>query len=443
MSLDIHSVALLCWSNFVGKSKNKSSLKVYFIHSVIVHSFLQISIYNQCMKISEKALIALSVSLYALFFLAISLNTKFNLLGVPTMQPSFADLRLITSASECFQTEGWTMNSASCDPWGRPFNYPSLWVKIFAVLGVTQVNTNFIGSIEIVILSLSFFYWICRFRYSAMTKEGSSFPWLFILCFLLSPPILLLMERGNIDSLLFASMTLAAELLRRQSVVSAGVLVAFLGSLKLYPFGGILSILVVTQSKQKRILILIVSLISGLLLIGELRFISDRSLTSWNSLSYGIFLLPFIFFQKFGIPDSRFAAISLGLFILIFVTVFCKIVFSKYLDQVTALIRKNSEFEKYFIMFGVTFVTTYLMGTSYDYRLVITFPLFMTFYFSCQLRSEKLLVFFSALFVMYGGHLTFKITQGGMLLNCLGDAFLTLFCSLVSLVVIQLMRKRV
>ena len=395
------------------------------------------------MKNSEKTVITLSVSLYALFFVIVSLNTKFNLLGVPTMQPSFADLRLITSASECFQTKGWTMNSASCDPWGRPFNYPSLWVKIFAALGITQINTMFIGTVEIVILSLSFFYWICRFRFSAMFREGSALPWLFIFCFLLSPPILLLMERGNIDSLLFASMTLAAELLRRQSIVAAGVLVAFLGSLKLYPFGGLVSILLATQSKRKRILIFIVSFISGLLILGELSFISNRSLTSWNSLSYGIFILPFIFFQKFGMPDSKIAAIALGLLFLIFVTIFCKIAFSKYINQVTFLIRKHSELEKLFIMFGVTFVTTYLMGTSYDYRLVITFPLFLTFYLSSQSRSEKRLVFISALFVMYAGHLTFKLTQVGMLLNCLGDVFITLFTSLVTLVLLQLARKRI
>ena len=179
--------------------------------------------------------------LYSSCLLLLSHFSAFKLLGVPTMTPSFADLRFITTSVDCYLNGNWSMSGMSCDPWGRPFNYPSLWIRLFALFRLGESQTIILGSIEIVILSASLIYWTrWAFRRLESPAQKSFFPFLVFLIFF-SPPILLLAERGNVDILIFAGVTLAYIVYRKYNFFIAGFLIAFLGILKLYPFLALVS----------------------------------------------------------------------------------------------------------------------------------------------------------------------------------------------------------
>jgi ABC-type multidrug transport system permease subunit len=78
------------------------------------------------------------------------------------------------------------------------------------------------------------------------------------------------------------------------------------------------------------------------------------------------------------------------------------------------------------------------MGTSYDYRLVITFPIFLVLYSVCETVKEKLIILLLMLSIMYGGNLPFKLSGGGMIFNAISDAVLVAFTSLISLILLKL-----
>ena len=133
-------------------------------------------------------------------FISLSQLSSFQFFAVPVMDPTFADLRLITSASECSQNSTWSMNADSCDPWGRPFNYPSLCVEIFSFFNITESHTNFLGLFEITLLGITLSYWLRR----AILSDSNFQIWSYVLpffIFALSPPVMLLAERGNVDIL--------------------------------------------------------------------------------------------------------------------------------------------------------------------------------------------------------------------------------------------------
>ncbi|RCK73681.1 MAG: hypothetical protein ANABAC_2754 [Anaerolineae bacterium] len=143
------------------------------------------------------------------------------------------------------------------DPWQRPFNYPPIW-KMAVPLGVTPEHTLALG-----ILLIGFFliglYLV--FRDLSLTET------IFVMLGLLSPAVLLGIERGNIDLFIFFLVALAVWLVGKSLPWAAFVLqIAYF--LKLYPIFGLPTLL---RGKQKTALLLI-ALVLG---ISTLYFLSN------------------------------------------------------------------------------------------------------------------------------------------------------------------------
>lgn len=380
--------------------------------------------------------------LYSFCLFALNELSGFKLLQVPTMNPSFADLRLITSSSDCFSEGNWSMTSASCDPWGRPFNYPSIWVKLFAWFGIGESKTVFLGSLEFFILGASLVYWV-KWAYLRLS-QGSSKQTYAILVFLIlfSPPILLLAERANTDILVFAGTTLAHHLLSKDAYLSAGLLISFLGMLKLYPYFALLQFLDFKNQKSKSFFIWSFS-IGGLFLISEdLDLIASRSVNGWNSISYGVSEIPSLLLKDAYEPYNKIIASILGLSILVvlstFFSFFVRHRFSpiEYLKVSNFFVRETSS------LMNLLFLASCLAGTSYDYRLVTLVPFLFALFVSVKSANSARLVTFSALISLYFGHLTYHFGNFGLLLNICGDVTIVLLASLlVSFYITQIHRR--
>jgi len=147
--------------------------------------------------------------------------------GVPGMSPSFADTRTITAGWECTRKGLAVIAHNPCDPWHRPVNYPRLWMAP-AGLGFGQGATVLLG----VAAGLSFLaavFWLAR-RLTLI--EGLVYA--FALC---SPAVMLAVERGNNDLVVFCIVTIALAAFRRSALgraVGHGLLL-FAAMLKLYP----------------------------------------------------------------------------------------------------------------------------------------------------------------------------------------------------------------
>ncbi len=149
-------------------------------------------------------------------------------LGVGDLPIWFADLRNVTAAWDCTRKGTAVLPSNPCDPYGRPANYPRLWLLPYH-LGLGQGDTFALG---LVVAGLFFAAAVAVLPGRA--GWGTTAVYALVLC---SPAAMLGVERGNVDLLLFALVATAVLVSRRGlgGLVAADALVLLAAALKLFP----------------------------------------------------------------------------------------------------------------------------------------------------------------------------------------------------------------
>jgi hypothetical protein len=359
------------------------------------------------------------------------------------MSLPFADLRLISSASDCAQHGGWSYFNSSCDPWTRPFNYPSLWVKIFSALGIVESQTQIIGRVQILLLTLSMFSWLIFLLRLTNSKYIRTTLLVIFFAFSISPPILLLLERGNIDIWIFFGLSVATMLFFRGNYFVPVALLSLLGALKIYPFASFVIILNSKFSKWKFIFLLLLFGLASISLLGEWQFVLNRSISTWNSISYGSSMIPLISFQVIGFEGSKTLAIILGWMIFSLVVFLIKFVLVTQVNNFQEMLSLNSKILVLVQGFGSAFLFTYLVGTSYDLRLILLLPVFLSFALSTRKYRGIICLITSVFVIMFGGQFTSEFGKIGLFLNILSDFVLTIFSSFLFLLIWQSIRRRI
>jgi hypothetical protein len=165
-----------------------------------------------------------------LFFLALGLRDWYwPPFGVPGGTGfSFLDLRFFTSAWDCVR-DGVDVTPANpCDALDRPFIYPSVWTAP-APLGLGEEHTVPLGAVLAVGFVASAFAALGR------VGVGDGLVWAAALC---SPAVMLGVERGNPDLVIFCLVVWGVLLLQAESVparLAAHGLLLLAAVLKLYP----------------------------------------------------------------------------------------------------------------------------------------------------------------------------------------------------------------
>jgi hypothetical protein len=291
-----------------------------------------------------------------LLFLRFGYETTWQFWNIPTMTPHFADLRTITGLSFTLLQGLNPMLNNPGDPWQRPFNYPPIW-KVLVWIGVRPQHTTLIG---ILFIGL-FFIGLCL--------PFAELPWaetFFLMLGVLSPAVLLGIERANTDLLIFFLVSIAAWLLGRST---AWATLAFQMAifLKLYP----LFSLVALTRLSKRVclsiagLILAISTLYFLINFREILLAFQATPKSHN-LSYGISVLP----QR--LERSPFAPFAKPALYLTSVTAIAitlgGIFFGKRCD-----LSQNSPKAYYLDAFragSAIYIGTFFLGSNFDYRLM-------------------------------------------------------------------------
>jgi len=167
------------------------------------------------------------VALYFLVLLALGGHHAWGRLGVPPSRFTFDDLRSLTSGWECTRRGIDVLPANPCDPRLRPANYPRIWMAL-SPLGLGQGSTVALGLLVAAIFLVAAF---------AVLPSGAR-PYEAVLfgVAVCSPAVMLGVERGNADLLLFALVALAVLLLRRSArSIASDALILFAAILKLFP----------------------------------------------------------------------------------------------------------------------------------------------------------------------------------------------------------------
>src|SRR4051812_39835279 len=146
---------------------------------------------------------------------------------VPGVALPFADLRGVTSGWSCVARGRHVIPYNPCDPWGRWFDHPRLWL-VPGYLGAGQGQTMKLG----VLIGVAFL--LCAL--AVLPREAGPFSGLVYGLALVSPAVMLGIERANVDLVLFCLVVVGVfQLGRRNGLWIGGGLLLFAGALKLAP----------------------------------------------------------------------------------------------------------------------------------------------------------------------------------------------------------------
>lgn len=290
---------------------------------------------------------------------------------VPTMHPVFADLRSITATSECYLTDpSWTFNSESCDPWGRQFNYPIIWLKIFSTLGFTEQYTFELGLSFFLLLALSLLYW----NLQIISQKFHIWQPVLLGAIYISPPILLLAERGNTDALIFAFTTLLVLITSGRATFLSLIAFAGLAYLKIF----VISALVTSLYQKFDLKRVVFSISLVFLIIWHLRqdLFYIRSFTSYSFwTSFGVNVIPMGLGNILSIKLNNFQNFSLGLILLFSAIILLSKICRNYYFKIDSKQFKSDKNYNSLVLYAGILITVFFLGTSYDYRLVFIVPI--------------------------------------------------------------------
>lgn len=311
--------------------------------------------------------------------------------GVAEMEPmarsatSFADLANITLTADCI-TQGLPVEG--CDPYGRPFQpYVVLPARVLAWMGVGLDHTGILGTLlamvtVALVIGLAF---LIASRWQRRPAGLIAVQVALAAC-AISPGVILGMERGQIEQLSVALVTVALLSLTSNSTIKwLGVITSFLATaIKYLTVGMFLAFANKSALRQRPCAVITAIAASGLFLIASLPQIRQAAETSGSAIpqttmsAFGLTTTiatplsgsPLFYFPPPEVAESWPALRIVGL-ILFAVAVAISFV----LLRTTTPPSLRSPAWSLTIGSAGVLLLPYLLGSSHDYRLIFLIPL--------------------------------------------------------------------
>jgi hypothetical protein len=292
-------------------------------------------------------------------FIFLSLNYLINLtLGWPLLAKSGL------KGNRNFSDLSTTLQQVNCGQVTCPeYIYGEFFANMARKLKLIEVPTNLFGSV----LALAFIISVSLLASSSLTRIGL----IAINLIGISPATLLLIERANIDILVFVLCMLASRVSKeRLSVLSVSFL-SIATLIKFYPLITLLQqgvmVLKTNVSKMKSIFVLVMVIVTSYFTISNLIKESSDIPANWNaSFGFSIGLLWLSFFlremasKEVFIEPIYFPA--LGFCLILLVWIFLRLSKEKRFTVTSSALIRDPIF--------LTGLTCYVLGISFDYRLV-------------------------------------------------------------------------
>jgi hypothetical protein len=317
---------------------------------------------------------ALAIVVFSVFTFLILVYIFTGITLLPwVMDPPFGDLISITAGTDCIRAGYDPYTYSGFDPWQRFFNYPKIWLTIFNFINLNREATNYMG---IILAGLYAIATIFLFNLKKLVH------FLFVGLIILSPPVFLLLERGNSDIIIYLLVVGSIYYLRRSAFINETarlhliyLVILFAAILKLYPVFLLPIILFERASVRNQLVIGIyysVILITYFLInYNDFLMISKNTPRPEDALSFGknVGLNHFL-------SSGNLALVSNSVFALLFAGAFYYC--SRFKDQLNKIIpvSENDKSRIYLFLAGAfLYAGTFFIGNNYDYRLV--FVVFM------------------------------------------------------------------
>lgn len=307
------------------------------------------------------------------------LNDAWQRVGVPLGDRNFGDLHVITLAATCARGNlAWRATDAPCVDGISHYNYPSLWAQLFGFLGADGSWTDSVAVAMIVTFLLA----LVPLTWFAIGESASISRAVIMTVVALMPPVWLSFQRGNTDLAAFALVVAASLLWLKDRRVTSGVTIAIAATFKIFPIGAGLLLLQRQRFSRGAVIACIAASALGFFLIApDLPVISQRT-PQIDGASFGLGLLPLLAFNTLDVPLGLPAARVVGAALLIAITAMLVMTLKaldgsplvqgwrSLLDELSA----DTTSHALILASGGAFLMAYLLGPSYDYRLIFLIP---------------------------------------------------------------------
>lgn len=277
--------------------------------------------------------------------------------NIPTLEPPFADARILTASSESYALGYDPEINNPRDPLDRPFNLPSIWKLIF----LTGINQSFTAA-------LAGFFIACFFLALILFPARLSLPAAVLSALAaFSPPVMLAIERGNVDLFVFFICALALVTMERKWVLSSA-LMGFAVLLKIYPLFGLSSFLGMERTRFYKFAtaMTIAFLIYAALTFNNFRHIFSNTEKGFT-VSYGAAVLP-LFIGQLTQSRTLMAAAVVGAYLLVFLILAACLYFVDRCNELLP-VEETASLAAFRLGAGI-YLGTFLLGNNWDYRLI-------------------------------------------------------------------------
>lgn len=326
------------------------------------------------------SIVILAASLFSFVFLETHfLIRKWN---IPLSVGGFIDARQIGVAAESYAKGYDPMKENLFDSEGyKGLNYPRIWHVLFHT-GIDRTHTNLLGTIFAILFFIGVgLFWFYR-KYDSLT-------YLVLSLVVLSPPVMLGIERGNVEVVIFFVLAVALFLYYYSNILGM-LFFLFAAILKLYPVFAFLALL--KDQKRKCLTLLIPActmfIVYVLFSLDDLKQIAAiQPMNSKSSYGLNVFWM--------GLTHPRLMNLQIAdNVIMIFKTFsYTALIFifaGAWICSVKYYTESNYNHGKYLDSFRAgagIYIGCFLLGNNYDYRLIFlifTIPQLVTW-----LRDNK------------------------------------------------------
>ena len=319
------------------------------------------------------ALFLVFISINAIVLINLGNNSVFakqiySIYRINPIYPQFADLRTTLIAIQCPEVNQ-IGDYIVCGDRGNNWTYPTVLLML-RVFGVNEKVTNYLMLFVLLSLTSLIYY---------LMKQTNAVSLLYSLLLLNCPPFLIVIERGNVDLIIFTLLITILFLLNRNSMsafalIFSAALIALASFLKFYPLFAFAPIIYISIRNIRRLGIApaaitsFIGMLSLAVLIHDFRALSNYTV---NDLSGSVGLRN-IYALTFGLENSK--EIPLWSFLIFSTLIFLP--FTKNIWQVSTFYPQTDIYLRVQLLITSTIATIpLLLTTNYYYRLIFLFPL--------------------------------------------------------------------
>jgi hypothetical protein len=278
---------------------------------------------------------------------------------------NFLDLGLVVNSSQCYQTIGsavYKIDSAG----NCAYIYGSSLLRILNIFNIETKNTYILGWLFIALISV-----LLGVVTSVGFSPKSKIVRIFSALVFLSPPVMLLLERGNFDVLMIFILFLSSLAHAKNYTATSIALICLASLFKFYTLPIAFVLLLFLKNKFSVVFGLVTTLTTTFIVLLDLNKI-EHSFPSSLSGAFGNQLLG-SYFEIAGFDLTRIVRDAIGVILLILVLIILPRI--RYLKRIfpIALNHQSPQARLYFIIevfFFAAFFCCYFAGISYDYRLI-------------------------------------------------------------------------